>query len=87
MSVTLSVERYDEMQSEILELRDKARAAREGMVYLGSSHFMGKSHKRLYLPSEVIEQLNKELALKVQRLEASVLPVVAKKKTGWWWNV
>ena len=87
MTVTLSVERYDKMQAEILSLKERQRAGEEGLIYLGNSYFMGQNYKRLFLPSEVVDQLNMELAEKVKYLEAEVLPKIAKKRVGWWWKV
>jgi hypothetical protein len=86
MSVTLSVERYDKMQTRILELEERVKAEDEGKVYLGNSYFMGKAFKTLWLPSEVVELLDKDLIEQVKRLEVMKTPEVAKKKFNWWWR-
>ena len=88
MTVTISVERYDKLQAKLLSLEEQVNAHKQGKVWLGNSHFMGKCYKRLWLPSEVVEQLNTELANRVKQLEFAQAPlIIEEKRTGWWWKL
>lgn len=88
MSVTLTVERYDSMQEELADLRLEVDSWREGKLVVRGrylAHF--GTQRRVVLPNDVIEALNKELLERVIYLEAKVLPDAAERKKGWWHSV